>query len=186
MPNRPVPAAAEGVSENQDPLLDAIRAYREGLADFERNHPRDDDERTDAFAAATYAPPLARLSEWREPAASLEGAVEALRLALNDTGGVKDTEAGERMVAAALAFLERKQAPPQTAMEEAEEAAWSLLDLQDRLGHVRSLVTLVEYALEGMGRRNDEQVNALQTGMNEVYEGVTSAEEMLKLMRGAS
>ncbi|WP_125461491.1 MULTISPECIES: hypothetical protein [unclassified Rhizobium] len=86
------------------------------------------------------------------------------------------------MLATALGFLENEQAL-QTAREDASEAAWSLITLQDRLWHVRSLVTLIEYALEGMSPGTDGQVNALQTGTSMVYEGVTSAEELLRSVR---
>ncbi|MBY3059433.1 hypothetical protein HF263_25685 [Rhizobium leguminosarum] len=70
------------------------------------------------------------------------------------------------------------------AKEEAAAAAWNLTCLQDRLGHVRSMVSLIEYALEGMGLGNDDQVNALQTGMSKVYDDVTEAVDFLKSVRG--
>ncbi|MBY5838059.1 hypothetical protein J3P71_17660 [Rhizobium leguminosarum] len=69
------------------------------------------------------------------------------------------------------------------AKEEAAAAAWNLTCLQDRLGHVRSMVSLIEYALEGMGLGNDE-VNALQTGVSKVYDDVTEAVDFLKSVRG--
>ncbi|MGO6665141.1 hypothetical protein [Rhizobium ruizarguesonis] len=69
------------------------------------------------------------------------------------------------------------------AKEEAAAAAWNLTCLQDRLGHVRSMVSLIEYALEGMGIGNDE-VNALQTGVSKVYDDVTEAVDFLKSLRG--
>ncbi|MBY5879827.1 hypothetical protein HFN46_11730 [Rhizobium leguminosarum] len=69
------------------------------------------------------------------------------------------------------------------AKEEAAAAAWNLTCLQDRLGHVRSMVSLIEYALEGIGLGNDE-VNALQTGMSKVYDDVTEAVDFLKSVRG--
>ncbi|MGR9136872.1 hypothetical protein [Rhizobium leguminosarum] len=197
MPNTSVPAAAEGVSANRckDPLLAVIRAYQQGYDDFNVNAPKtSDDSAVSAYVDASYGPHLARLNDWEGPAGSMEGAVEALRLALNDTGGVKDTEAGERMVAAALAFLEKggcgtigardDEGEVRAARIEAKETALSLIDLQDRLCHVRSLVTLVDYALEGMSLEGDEEVNALQAGVSQVYDGVKSAEDLLKSVRG--
>jgi hypothetical protein len=45
------------------------------------------------------------------------------------------------------------------------------------------MVSLIEYALEGMAIGNDE-VNALQTGVSKVYDDVTEAVDFLKSVRG--
>lgn len=89
-----------------DPLLELIRAYKESFADFTENHPRDDDEGTDAYADATYAPHLANLYQWDGPAMTREGAIEALRLSVDDVGGVAGCDGADRMVRAALCYLE--------------------------------------------------------------------------------
>ncbi|KPH08856.1 hypothetical protein CO657_13575 [Rhizobium acidisoli] len=108
MPNTSVPAAAEGAPIFQDPLLILIREYRLALADFERNHPREDVAGADAYADATYGPFLARLQQWCGPATSMEGAIEALRLCMEDEFAIRRTDTVDRMVAAALAFLEKQ------------------------------------------------------------------------------
>lgn len=89
----------------EDPLLDAIHAYQAGLEDFNRNAP-EDDEGSIAYAQVSYIPHLVRLDEWNEPARTREGAIEALRISLTNKGGVYGCEAADRMVQAAIGYLE--------------------------------------------------------------------------------
>jgi len=87
-----------------DPLLHAVRAYQSGLDDFNRATGLSDEER-DEFAKVSYAPPMAVLTDWTEPARSMQGAVEALRLAAEENADFGDELAGS-MISAALAYLE--------------------------------------------------------------------------------
>ncbi len=59
----------------------------------------------------------------------------------------------------------------------------SLIDLQDQLGSLRSQITLVDYALEGMGGAEPEQLNALQIGMSDIYKRVMKASQFLEELR---
>lgn len=86
-----------------DPLLEAIRLYQRGLEDFNIQAVPDAD--WGAVADSTYAPHLAALSEWEQPAASFEGAVEALRISLTEEDGVYGCRAADRMVKAAYDYL---------------------------------------------------------------------------------
>lgn len=86
-----------------DPLLETIRAYQRGLADFNVKAVGDADY--NLIADATYGPHLSTLTEWDHPAASFEGAVEALRISLTEEDGVYGCDAADRMVKAAYDFL---------------------------------------------------------------------------------
>ncbi|PWE52792.1 hypothetical protein DEM27_28740 [Metarhizobium album] len=98
---------AEAGAALHDPLLDVIQAYRAGLIEFDRladNSP--DDSRWKELGAATYEPWQAILDNWDQPARTREGAVEALRASLAAEDGVYGCKAAERMVRAALGYLE--------------------------------------------------------------------------------
>lgn len=88
-----------------DPLLDAIADYRRGLANFEALTGVSDQER-DAFADISYAPPMAILDEWDRPAATLEGAIEALRMAVDENRDSKGSDMVTSMLYAALAYFD--------------------------------------------------------------------------------
>ena len=60
-------------------LLETINQYRSGMAEFNKNS-FETNEECDAYADLTYAPPMAQLIEWQEPAASLEEALEPLAI----------------------------------------------------------------------------------------------------------
>jgi hypothetical protein len=90
-------------------LLETIRAYQAGVADFNLNAPEDDDA-ADAYADVSYGPDLARLQQWDKPAESMEEAAEALRISLTDKGGVASSEAAVRMVKAAHTFIAKSLA----------------------------------------------------------------------------
>ena len=79
-----VPRAHAGAEEGHDPLVDAVRAYRAGLADFNAKAPGDDE--TDAYAEVSYGRPMKLLEEWEEPAKTHRGALEALRLIAEPDG----------------------------------------------------------------------------------------------------
>jgi len=88
-----------------DPLLETIREYQDGLSDWIRNSP-DDNDGAMAFSDVTYGPPLARLQQWNQPATTKEGAIAALKLAIDDDNGVRGMEAEDRLMKAVLGYLE--------------------------------------------------------------------------------
>lgn len=99
-----LPALASPV---RDPILDAIDAYRRGCAAYDAHsicRMLDyTEEYHDQAVAETYGPALEVLDNWDRPAVTLEGAIAALTLALEDEGeSFKD-----QMIDAALAYLER-------------------------------------------------------------------------------
>ncbi|MBB3913893.1 hypothetical protein [Rhizobium fabae] len=91
-----------------DPILDAVSAFRAGMADFNANAPLDD-AGTNAYSAISWKPPHAVLTTWTAPAISRDGAMAALRLAVEeeDTG---DSPLVGPMMRAALAYLEQEGA----------------------------------------------------------------------------
>jgi hypothetical protein len=83
-----------------DPLIDAINAYRAGLLAF-------GELTDDQFGnVETYEPWQEVLDNWNEPARTREGAMEALRVALGDDDGLYGCKGADRMVKAALGYLE--------------------------------------------------------------------------------
>lgn len=83
-----------------DPLIDAIKAYRAGLVAF------GDLSDEEYGKVETYEPWQNVLDNWNEPARTREGAIEALRAALGDDDGLYGCEGADRMVRAALGYLE--------------------------------------------------------------------------------
>ena len=94
---------AEAGAALHDPLLDLIKAYRQGVTDF---YAETSDQEWEGLSDATYGPHLARIDRWEGPALTREGAIEALRLSIDDVGGVADCDSAQRMVRAALGYLE--------------------------------------------------------------------------------
>lgn len=90
-----------------DPLLKAIADYRAGLAAYNATPDCVTNAIEDQVIACTYGPPMAVLNNWEEPAQSLEGAVEALRTAVDEGGysGLLD-----QMLKAALGYFDRQGA----------------------------------------------------------------------------
>ena len=99
------------MSSARDPLLETVRAYQAGCAEFNRIS-GDDANCWAGFEAVTFGPALARLQQWEGPAASMEGAIAALQISLLDSGGVNGSEAQDRMVKAALGYLESVYTAP--------------------------------------------------------------------------
>ncbi len=94
-----------------DTLLATIRAYQSGLDEFNRIAGGDGGE-WDEVADVTFGPALVRLQQWEGPAASMEGAIAALRISLDEERGVAGNEGADRMVKAALDYLESTLAAP--------------------------------------------------------------------------
>ena len=97
--------AVAAISQPADPLLDAIHAYRAGLADYNANAP-DDNDLADAYVDLSYGPPLEVLDEWEEPATTRRGAIEALKLAIEENETFPLSSVGGPLLAAALAYFE--------------------------------------------------------------------------------
>ncbi|MGO4619014.1 hypothetical protein [Ensifer sp. 2TAB8] len=89
----------------RDPIQDAIEAYRDGLAAY-NSAPGEDDETIDR----TYGPPLDVLTDWEQPAQTREGAMAALRLALEEERQFKGLPLSLSMLKAALAYFESEGA----------------------------------------------------------------------------
>ncbi|TBD15701.1 hypothetical protein ELH24_09240 [Rhizobium ruizarguesonis] len=92
-----------------DPLLDAVNAYRAGLADYNDNAPMDTDAAADAYAQISWMPPFKALESWTTPATTREGAMAALRLAVDEDENGESPLIGT-MMRAALAYLEQERA----------------------------------------------------------------------------
>ncbi|WP_146606025.1 hypothetical protein [Mesorhizobium kowhaii] len=88
-----------------DPLLDAVRAFRAGMADYNVNSPDDDDEAV-AYIEVSYGPPMEVLEEWEQPAKTHAGALEALRLVAEENSAYEASPLVGPLLAAAIAYFE--------------------------------------------------------------------------------
>lgn len=122
MPKSPIPAPGEAVpvtrraailgaaaamaaipvaaATDSDPLLKAIAAYREGEALYNATPSPD--------AELLLDRPHAVLANWRDPATTRAGAVEALRLAVDISYHTAGDPAADSLVVAALGYFERE------------------------------------------------------------------------------
>lgn len=95
----PAPAAVH------DPLIDAIKAFRDGLAAFSAA-----DEGTEAEMDALYftciSAPMHVLADWTAPALTHASAIEALRIADDEANLYENSSVVQPMIQAALAFLQ--------------------------------------------------------------------------------
>lgn len=114
-----IACAASGVSVSNvlavtgnDPLLDAISAYRTGAAQFEAI--REDDwplhGGENVVIEKTYGAPLEALENWDQPALSMRSAIEALRFAHEENQAHFSNPTVVAMVAAALGYFETQVA----------------------------------------------------------------------------
>ena len=89
----------------QDPLLDTIKGFRDGLAAFSAI-PGDQitQENEEGLVEETYGPWQDELDDWDEPARSVEGAIEAIKL-MQEQDVFIDV-VGKSMAKAVLSFLE--------------------------------------------------------------------------------
>lgn len=101
-----VPRAHAGAEAGHDPLADAIRTYRTGMADYNFNAPKGDDDLADEYVEQSWGPPFAVLEEWEEPAQTHRGALEALRLVAEENGAYAASPLVGPLLAAALAYFE--------------------------------------------------------------------------------
>lgn len=89
-----------------DRLADAIKAYRVGMDDFNRNAPEPGSEE---YAARTFLPAEEVLQNWEAPATSLEETIAALKLASEALDDGFDATVAGPMLTAALAYLESRE-----------------------------------------------------------------------------
>lgn len=87
----------------RDPIQDAIEAYRDGMTAY-NSAPGEDEETVDR----TYGPPLDVLMDWEQPAQTREGAMAALRLALEEEKQFQGAPLSLSMLSAALAYFENE------------------------------------------------------------------------------
>jgi hypothetical protein len=100
-----------GIPSNEpDPLQDAIKAYQTGSAAFncikEAEWPQHGGE--DAVITKTYGAPLEVLENREQPAISRNGALEALRLAYEESSNFDANPTVRAMVSAALTYFENE------------------------------------------------------------------------------
>lgn len=90
-----------------DPLVDAIKAYHDGMAAYghiaEKDWPLHGGEM--AVVHKTYGAPLDALAEWGKPARTREGAIAALRFVIEEQTNYWSTEAACTMTESVLAYL---------------------------------------------------------------------------------
>jgi hypothetical protein len=75
------------------------------LADYNANAPSDNDA-ADAYVELSYGPPFTVLQDWEEPATTRRGALEALKLAIEENETFPLSSVGGPLLAAALAYFE--------------------------------------------------------------------------------
>jgi len=106
-----------------DPIIAAIDAYRLGLATFNATPSDIVEADDDAVIARTYGPPMAVLDAWDRPAVTFAGALAALKLAREEMDANQASSIADRMLAAALAFLDRPARDFDFAVVEFRKAA---------------------------------------------------------------
>jgi hypothetical protein len=98
-----------GVSPTVDPLLDAIRAYHAGMAAYNSISSEDWSlyGGEEVVIEKTYGPPLEAIQQWERPATTRDGAIEALRLALEEASLFSAEDTVSRMLQAAITYFEQ-------------------------------------------------------------------------------
>ncbi|QKK28595.1 hypothetical protein FE844_002950 [Rhizobium indicum] len=166
MPNTSVPAAAEGLAKissqqkavqepetPQDQLLVLVGAYRAGMREFARLPDFATREEEDAAEERTFAPHSRALRDWTGPAISKQGAVEALKLMIEED--MFNDMAGKPLARAVIAFLEDREEPeplPETmqATRRDEQAAQPMThgDLENPICELVSMARIADEILD--------------------------------------
>lgn len=106
-----VPANSTALSNDADPVLAAVQAYRDGNKAFEAipsvDHQKHGGE--EAVIAKTYGPPMRVLNDWDTPCRTREGAIAALQHALEEGDAFSCSDSLTSMTRAALSFLEDQE-----------------------------------------------------------------------------
>jgi hypothetical protein len=111
-----------------DPILNAISAYRNSLAQFTAFSKTDvTDQQRDQYAETSYLPPMEALQHWEGgPARSFDGARDAIRMALDEEKDFSSSSMVPRMLEAALGYLDK----PAVDGIYGDLSAFSLTDLR--------------------------------------------------------
>ncbi|MFN7124773.1 MAG: hypothetical protein ACK4M8_02745 [Allorhizobium sp.] len=118
-------------------LIDVIDQYRIGLARFNEHSYSDNDLIAD-YAARTYAPPMALLQIWSNPAKSYDEAIRALKLA-NDEAKQGCQAIATSMTKAALDYFD---APNSPSLLEKLQAVYAASE------EIKAALRVITYALE--------------------------------------
>lgn len=147
------PGALSPIKEYEtghDPLIDAIAAYRDGMAQLNAiPEEQITKENENALIAGTYEVPMHRLLDWDKPALTTEGAIEALRLMSEEDVFVDDM--GEPLRRAVLGYLESLQrqtantARIATPKFEPSDIFYCLLDLDQQMQAIYDILHELEY-----------------------------------------
>ncbi|MFQ6158883.1 hypothetical protein [Sinorhizobium meliloti] len=87
-----------------DPILAAIKAYRDGMAAYNADPGQGEDAET---VMRTYAIPHQVLEDWTLPAQTRQGALEALLLAVEEERECGASHLTLPLMSAALAYFEK-------------------------------------------------------------------------------
>ncbi|WP_373503041.1 hypothetical protein [Aestuariivirga sp.] len=90
------------------PLRETIAAYHGGYIAFcaASDEEWDTDEGHDALVERTYGPAYEALGKWGQPATTLQGAIDALRLAKQESDDIMASPVVPAMIAAVIGYLE--------------------------------------------------------------------------------
>lgn len=167
------PAALHNQGQTGDALLDAVRAYRNAMEDFNQNAPRDDAGAA-AYVKVSYGPALQLLDHWTKPAGSVEGAIEALKISLDDERGLHGCDTADRMIKAALLFLEANRSAFFVDSQK-------ILAAEDAVYECVHLARLISNSIEAL--QADADLRALSTGINIVEKRLRDAGDWLDTAR---
>ena len=95
-------------SHEPDPIIAALQAYSDGNKAFTAIPSADHDKHggEEAVVEKTYGPPMRVVDAWDKPCTSREGAIAALRHALEECDSFSCSDSLTAMTRAALAYLE--------------------------------------------------------------------------------
>lgn len=125
-------AVSTASSNEADPVLAAVQAYRVGTKAFEAipswDHHKHGGE--EAVIEKTYGPPMRVLNDWDTPCKTREGAIAALQHALEEGDAFSCSDSLTSMTRAALNFLEDQE--KELPVDRVERLA---RELSDALSH---------------------------------------------------
>lgn len=95
-----------------DPIVGAIKAYRDGSKAFDAINSLDFPALggEDHVIMTTYGAPLTVLDNWSSPCSTKDGAIEAMRFALEEAEDFYCEPSVKAMMTAVLGYLERASA----------------------------------------------------------------------------
>lgn len=166
--NAPAANDREPTSDEQAApgLLDLIRAYKAGMARFNKDTRRLSDEEAKAFAAETYETPYQQLCDWKGAAKTRKEAVEALQLA-DEEAENGDGDLPWPLLRAARLYFEQERRFDVVDREH----VWALSDAASEIG---AMIMLIEHTLAVL----DEQM-----ACNPDIKYVAALQNALRLMQ---